>query len=112
MCTVGGCTSVFMPNSGDQRNFQTKTGFPLIQVLYQTGCTVYEKSPILFIAFLTSITRHVQLNLNFTFTSLKCLKYRNKGKDHSSQTQQYFIKFLKYINNNMGILLLIYFKNL
>ena len=28
--------------------------------------------------------------------------YRNKGKDHNSQTQPYFIKFLKYINNNMG----------
>jgi len=29
-------------------------------------------------------------------------KYRNKGKDHNSQTQQYFIKLLKYISNNMG----------
>jgi hypothetical protein len=27
---------------------------------------------------------------------------RNKGKDYNSQAQQYFIKFLKYINNNMG----------
>ena len=39
--------------------------------------------------------------LNVTFTIPKCLKYRNKGKGHNSQTQQYFIKFLKYINNNM-----------
>ena len=30
-------------------------------------------------------------------------KHANKGKDHNSQIQQYFIKFLiKYINNNMG----------
>ena len=27
---------------------------------------------------------------------------RNKGKNQSSQTKQYLIKFLKYINNNMG----------
>jgi len=27
--------------------------------------------------------------------------HKNKGKDHNNQTQQYFIKFLKYINNNM-----------
>ena len=73
MCTVGGCTLVFMPNSGDQRNFLTNTGFPSIWVLYQTGCTVYEKSPILFVPFLTFNTRHVQLNLNLTFTILKCL---------------------------------------
>ena len=38
-------------------------------------------------------------------------RFRSKGKDHNSQTQQYFIKFLKYVNNNMPILLLIYFKN-
>jgi len=36
------------------------------------------------------------------FTIPKCLKYRNKGKNYNSQTQQYFIKFLKYFNNNMG----------
>ena len=35
--------------------------------------------------------------LNLTFNVPKCLKYRNKGKDHNRQTQQYFIKFLKYI---------------
>jgi len=40
--------------------------------------------------------------LNLTFTFPKCLKYRNKVKDHNSQTQKYFIKFL---------LLLIYSKN-
>ena len=28
-------------------------------------------------------------------------KVRDKEKDHNSKTQQYFIKFLKYINNNM-----------
>ena len=39
--------------------------------------------------------------LNLTFTVPKCLNYRNKGKDHNSQTQQYFVKFLKYINSNM-----------
>ena len=27
---------------------------------------------------------------------------RNKGNVQSSQTEQYFIKFLKYININMG----------
>jgi len=42
----------------------------------------------------------LQIRLNLTFTIPKCLKYRNKGKDHNSQTQQYFLKFLKYINNN------------
>ena len=41
-------------------------------------------------------------SLNFKFTIPKGLKYRNKGKDHNSQTQQYFMKFLKYITNNMG----------
>jgi hypothetical protein len=41
-------------------------------------------------------------SLNFTFTILKCLKCRNKGKDHDSQTQRYFIKFLKCISDNMG----------
>jgi len=40
--------------------------------------------------------------LNLTFTIPKCLKYRNKGKDHNSQIQQHFIKFLKYISNSMG----------
>jgi len=39
--------------------------------------------------------------LNLTFTVPKCLNYRNKGKDHNSQTQQYFVKFLKYINSNI-----------
>jgi len=27
----------------------------------------------------------------------------NKGKDHNSQTQQYFIKFLKYISYKYGL---------
>ena len=55
--------------------------------------------------FLLTNTTYTRLNL--TFTIPKCLKYRNKGKDHNSQTWQYFIKFLKY----GPILLLICFKN-
>jgi len=35
--------------------------------------------------------------LNLTFAIPNCLKYRNKGKDYNSQTQQYFMVFLKYI---------------
>ena len=44
-------------------------------------------------------------NLNFTFTIPKYLKYRNQGKDHNSETKQYFIWFLKYISNNKGYML-------
>jgi len=50
---------------------------------------------------ITSVTQKIY-GLNLTFTTPKCLKCRNKGKDHNSQTQQYFMKFLEYINNNMG----------
>ena len=58
-----------------------------------------------YLSFSLCLCRYVYLSiqrLNFTCTIPKCLKYRNKGKDHDSQTQQCFIKFLKYISNNMG----------
>jgi len=58
-----------------------------------------------YLSFSVCLCRYVYLSiqrLNFTFTIPKCMKCRNKGKDHDSQTQRYFIKFLKYISNNMG----------
>ena len=45
----------------------------------------------------------IAVNLNFTFSTPKCLKYINKGKYHNSQTQQYFMKFLKYISYKYGL---------
>jgi len=35
------------------------------------------------------LTAEVYKILNFTFTILKCLNFKVKGKDHNSQTQQY-----------------------
>ena len=43
------------------------------------------------------------LGLNFTYAIAKCLKCRNKGEDHNIQTKLYYIKFLKYVSNNMGL---------
>ena len=43
-----------------------------------------------------------QTLINLKFTIPKCLKYKIKGKDYNSQTQQYFYSILMIYNSIMG----------
>jgi len=67
--------------------------------------SVTEVSSLLWCCVVGWVTPNISQNrgisfLDLMFTIPKCLNYRNKGKDHNSQTQQYFIMFSKYIYNS------------